>query len=228
MVRLGFVSLLVLLLGASLSPVLAQPNWPLAAVGRIGSGDRMGCSATLIEPDLVLTAAHCATNAMKDPGKFVFVTGSYPGLPAQSVPVARAAPHPIYLLNFAQDVARVRFDLALLQLERKLDATLVVPLDLATRPEIGETIILASYRGGAGSHARERACQVFAEDRDVIAIGCEVKGGESGSPVIRKTDAGLKVVAVLSSKTTMLNQPVGFAAPVVPRIETVREALEAP
>ena len=206
----------------------AQTTWPLAAVGRIGTGENFGCSATLIEPDIVLTAAHCATGMMDQPDTHFFQTGAYPGLPAVRRQVTDVSVHPFFLLNLGSEVARVRFDLALLLLAEPIEDPRILPITLTSTPEVGESLLLAGYRSGLGERARERRCMVFETVREAFAIGCEVLGGESGSPVLRVTEDGLRVAAVLTSRTRVEAQPIGLAASVSPRIDPVRDALPSP
>ena len=226
--RMGVFCAIVIAIGLLPSVGSAQANWPLAAVGRIGKPDALGCTATLIERDLVLTAAHCLRPNMKNNEDVVFVTGSYPGVPAETVPIADVALHPIYLLNTTDEFARVRFDLALVRLGSPIESPSISPLGFTEAPKEETSLFLASYRGGRGSRPRERLCTLFGIIREALAIGCDVNPGESGSPVLLKTDAGLEIVGVLSVRTRVREQPAGFAAVVVPRIEPVFDVLKAP
>jgi hypothetical protein len=62
---------------------------------------------------------------------------------------------------------------------------------------------------------------------EVATIACEVAGGESGSPVIRTSDAGMEIVAVLSSRSQVMAQPIGLVTPVQLRIDSVFEELDS-
>ncbi len=177
---------LLALIVATLSagPVRAETPSSLAAVGMVKSPTGGGCSAALIDTDVVLTAAHCVDRKSPDGGNLVFLTGAYPGAP---------------------------------------------PLPVGSAPEVGERLLLASYRGGRGERARERRCEVFPGPPELAALGCEVASGESGSPLMRLSPEGLVIVAVLSSRSRFDQQPIGFAAPVEMRIRPVLDLLpEAP
>jgi hypothetical protein len=207
----------------------ADVTYPMAAVGVLGSREVGGCSAALIEPDIVLTAAHCVDKNRQDGRNLVFRTGAYPGVPRVETPVAGIAFHPLYSLNLKPATTRIRFDLAVVRLARPVDAPGIEPLRLGPAPQPGELLLLASYRGGLGERARERRCEVFPGPPDLAALGCEVKGGESGAPVIRTGPDGLEIAAVMSSQSRFDKQPIGFAPPVLPRIGPVFELLpEAP
>ena len=155
----------------------------------------------------------------------VFRTGAYPGQPAIEVPVAAFAVHPLYELNLRPETARIRFDLALVRLARPVEEPGIVPLPLGEAPSPGDRLLLASFRGGQGERARERRCEVFPGPREVVALGCEVAGGESGSPLMRLGDEGPEIVAVLSSRTQFDQQPIGLASPVLARIGPVFDML---
>jgi protease YdgD len=204
---------------------LAEVTYPMAAVGVLGSRAAGGCSAALIAPDIVLTAAHCVDKNQQDGQDLVFRTGAYPGVPRVETPVAGIAFHPLYGLNLKPATTRIRFDLAVVRLARPVDAPGIEPLRLGPAPQAGEHLLLASYRGGQGERARERRCEVFPGPPDLAALGCEVKGGESGAPVIRTGPDGPEIAAVMSSQSRFNKQPIGFAPPVLPRIGPVFELL---
>jgi hypothetical protein len=231
MARRRIAGLLLCLL--ALAPLAAQAEtaFPMAAVGVLGSRPMGGCSAALIAPDVVLTAAHCVGESGKGEG-LVFRTGAYPGLPRIEVPAVATAFHPLYSLNLKPEITRIRFDLALVRLEHPIDHPGIVPLKLGPAPEVGERLILASYRGGRGERARERRCEIFEGPTDVAALGCEVASGESGSPVLRLSPDGPEIAAVLSSRSRFDQQPIGFAAPILvrigPVIDLLPEAAEVP
>jgi hypothetical protein len=229
----------VLALACVLCPALAAADGavPLAGVGTLKSRPEGGCSAALIAPDVVLTAAHCVHGNRQGGRNLVFRTGAYPGQPAIEVPVAAFAVHPLYELNLRPETARIRFDLALVRLARPVDEPGIVPLGLGEAPAPGDRLLLASFRGGQGDRARERRCEIFPGPTEVVALGCEVAGGESGSPLMRVGPEGPEIVAVLSSRTKFDQQPIGLASPVLARIgpifdilpeaEVAAEAIEA-
>jgi len=216
------------LLALSVVAAQAEVRWPFAAVGRLGTEVKYGCSATLIAPDLVLSAAHCAEAIARNPGRHFFETGAYPGLPAVSVPITAAATHPIYLPSRANDLRWLRFDLAVIRLERPVSEPGIAPINVGAGPEVGERLFLAGYRGGQGPRARERRCEIFADVGEAYALGCEVRSGESGSPLIRRTESGFVIAGLLTSRTQADQQPIGLAVSVAERLDVVLDALPTP
>lgn len=218
---------LAVALAAAIDPAAlrADAEYPLSAVGILAAGPASGCTAALIEPDVVLTAAHCVDGNRQGGRNLIFRTGGYPGVPRIEVPVAAIAFHPLYSLNLKPETTRIRFDLAVVRLVRPVDEPGIIPLRLGSAPLSGEQLLLASYRGGLGDRARERRCEVFPGPPDLAALGCEVQGGESGAPVIRTGPEGLEVAAVVSSRSRFDQQPIAFAPPVLPRIGPVFDLL---
>jgi secreted trypsin-like serine protease len=95
------------------------------------------CTATALAPNLVLTAAHCVTGALKRAIK-VYQTG-------QSIAVARVMAHPRF--SFASYAAsRATADVALVKLAAPLPE-IVSPVTLAEprRVAVGETLTIAGF-----------------------------------------------------------------------------------
>jgi len=59
-----------------------------------------------------------------------------------------------------------------------------------------------------------------------VTLACEVQGGESGAPVLRKVDDGLELVAVVSSRSRLGNQPVALASNIRLRVPPMVDLLD--
>ena len=194
----------------------------ISGVGRIEFETGGSCSAVLIEPDVVATAAHCAG---KDPASgVVFRPSDLRG--GRLFPVERFVRHPLYNSS-ARIEWQYRFDIAVAKLTEPVPATRAQPLPLGEDAETGERVFVVSWRGG-DDRLRQRACSVIDGIPGLVTLGCEVRGGESGAPVIRKTDDGLEIVAIISSRTRLLEQPVAQASNVRLRIPPLLNALRSP
>lgn len=191
---------LLLLLAMMPVPLAAEPA-PVAAVGVLRAEGGGACTATLIAADAILTAAHCLDMGGEGKGGFTFRPGQGAGAaPAEAVAVLGSAAHPAYLPTRGLSGRGAPFDFAVMLLEHPVAAEVARPVERGAAAVAGEKLVLASYRGGQGIRARERGCPVVAVQRQVALIGCEVAMGESGSPLLRVTEAGLEVAAVISQR----------------------------
>jgi len=118
-----------------------------------------------------------------------------------------------------------RFDIAVARLESAVPPERAQPFPFGDDAAIGEQLFLMSWRKGEGSYPRQRSCPVIDGLNGLVTLGCRVEGGESGSPLLRKTEAGLELVAILSSRSTVLEQPVALASNVRLRLGPILDLL---
>lgn len=215
--RIAFAHLLIVLATPALSG-------PFAAAGRIENAESgASCSAALIRADVIVTAAHCVRSAATS--SYVFRLGD--GKPTEPFPVGQVIRHPFYDDFSDQRVRRLRFDIAVAKLERPVPAEDAQPFAVADDAQTGEGLFLASWRGDGTSRPRQRRCLVLdGEVPGVVTLGCRVLGGESGAPVLRLTEDGMELVAILNSQSRLGVQPVGLAADVRLRIPPLLDRLQ--
>lgn len=176
-------------------PSMADPpgaDWPVAlpAIGRITYGEtaRPGgaiCSATLVAPDLILTAGHCVRDA--DPQAVKFSAGYSHGrgvAEARGLSVIRPAGR----MGLAADVALVRLD-------RAIPGNVVVPLPLALRQTTALRMI--AYRRDAPEQRGDQDCRVVVQYATSLGLRCPAVSGNSGAPLLQRTEDGWQVVAVM-------------------------------
>ena len=231
----GALAVLALVLGGVPAPVPAQtddaaprlalPPLPDAvaeeflAVGRInkaGFREIGGCTGTLIRPDVVLTAAHCA-----GPGAgqtHVFVVGWRRGAYHSFARIAETLQHPAYGIGGSHDP---RFDLGLVFLDAPLADVPLIGLSEATPEEVA----LVGYHNLVPHlMSGDLTCARLSQTDKIAVYDCPVVSGNSGGPVLTRTDAGWKLVGVVSSQFRGQGR---LGAIAVRDLTWVRESLEA-
>lgn len=208
---------ILLCLSCLASPLAADPG--LTAAGRleiVGQGGT--CSGALIAPDLVATAAHCIVERDQ-----VFRVGD--GLSGAIFLIEDFAEHPLYRQTGERVDWKFRFDIALGRLAKPVPGRRAAPLPLGAEARPGETLLLLSWRRDGSDLPRQRECEVLEGISGLVTLACEVKGGESGAPVLRRTDAGFELVAIVSSRLEKDGAPVAQASDVRLRLPPLIDAL---
>ena len=197
----------------------AQAQGTITAAGRLEIVGRGGtCSAALIEPDVIATAAHCITGTDQ-----VFRPGD--GLAGAIFLVEGFVKHPLYEQTSARIDWKLRFDIAVGRLAKPVPPDRAVPLSIGEEARPGETLFLVSWRRDGTREPRQRACVVLEGIEGLVTLDCPVEGGESGSPVLRKTADGFELVAIVSSKGRWVDRPVAQASDVRLRLSPIVEEL---
>lgn len=197
---------------------------PVAGVGLLYKEPPAGCTAVLIAPDEVLTAAHCVPPRGAGGGVLMqFRTGDYPGHASADFPVRNVTVHPLFDQEADAVPARIKADLALVRLESEVPEAVARPVVMSElRAVAGERLLIASWRGAPSKRARERRCPVVEVQPTLILLGCEVRGGESGAPVLRLTDEGPKLVGIISSRIQHEGRVFALAVPLETRVGQLR------
>lgn len=185
------------------------------AVGRLNLGGRGFCTGALVAPNLVLTAAHCLfdkeTGERLDVTSVEFLAGWRNGRAAAYRRARRGVVHPDYIYTGEDDLERVAFDLALLELDQPIRLPSVEPFRTDYEPRAGDKVAIVSYaRDRSEAPSLERSCDVLDRQEKVLVMSCSVDFGSSGSPVFMTGNGAPRIVSVVSAKAQVGGRQVAL------------------
>mgnify|MGYP006267129941 FL=1 len=171
------------------------------AIGRLnaaGYDRRRLCTATLIAPDEVLSAAHCVRQAGGRPVRMQdlrFVAGWFRGERAAVARISAVAVAPTWT-GGQGGRGPLGDDVAILTLSAPLS---IAPLPLAP-PRAGEPVRILGYRADR-PHALSDSgtCPHGRAAEGTRATPCQATFGTSGAPVLQDRDGTWHVVGVVSA-----------------------------
>lgn len=172
------------------------------AVGRLDHRDGY-CTATLIAPDLSLTAAHCvydAHGALIPAQDLRFQAGLTHGTAAAVREISQVEAHEVYDPRAGVNAKNVRHDVALVRLAKPIPTHELAPFSVFDGALPDGPVSVVSYgRGRSGALSRQDACHVIKHRESIVTMDCDVTFGSSGSPVFTHLNGRGQIASVISS-----------------------------
>ena len=201
---------------------------PWSAVGRLDMKDGGFCTATLIAPDLVLTAAHCTYDLdsarARAPREMIFRAGFRNGLVQSERKVIQVARPEAYIPQDSDTSRHISSDVALLRLARPIGSHVISPFAVYEgRLSKGPVSVVSYGQGRERIPSLQRECQVLAGPRDLVMMDCQVTFGSSGAPVFHRDGERVRIASIISG-TAMMGQERRTFGMALPKIVTQLKA----
>lgn len=201
------------------------PLW--TAVGRLNVAGNRVCTATLISPDEVITAAHClfhlVTRHLAYPDDILFVAGFRRDTYAALVHVSAVAILPGYTyVGIEADMASIPLDLALIKLGRAVLPSEATPFTVVDWPAGAVSVDIVGYGRDRPLIASIREmCPWLADEHDAKLMGCAVVPGLSGAPAVLAGSRDF-VAVVSTSVGTWVKGEQSLLVPIAPHLASLR------
>jgi protease YdgD len=187
---------------------LRQDQLGWEGVGKLELGSPQEyCTATLIDTNLVLTAAHCVHDprrggAPRPPETLTFRAGYADGHSIADRRAVRVAPHPGFDPRAAVGIEAVRHDVALVELESPIPAATAAPFPVASPADLREVSVVSYAAGRDEALSWQKRCSMIGRVEGLFAFDCDVAPGSSGAPVFDRSGGRGRIVSIISAGGT--------------------------
>ena len=175
------------------------------AVGRLSYQNGKGfCTATLVAPDLILTASHCLydldTGDLLNLNNLEFQAGWRNGRAEAYSMIGGAVTFPDYQPMATPKIESVKNDVALLKLLHPIRKRSVQPFAIAVLPNQEKKVAVVSYAlGRINAPSIQSSCDISTQKKEILSMNCEVDFGASGAPVFYFSKQGPVIVSIVSA-----------------------------
>jgi len=174
-----------------------------AGVGILQASGNGFCSAALINPTTVLTAAHCVyseeTRKILPPEAFRFLAGWRDGITAARREVIRVTAHRDYDPNRKYGEKNIAADIALVELDQPIERGAAQAFGRLDKIRIGDNMSVVSFSGVRSDVATiDTGCLAKERYGNRLMLDCVSTSGMSGAPLFVLENGVPKIAALVS------------------------------